>query len=89
MPDCGGQFQHFLPELIDSTFFLHLIAEEKLMIEINRLNPGKARGPDNIGTKVIQLCPWIFAKNLTKILNNSIEMQISLRIKNCKSYCVI
>ena len=28
MPDCGGQFQNYLPEPIYSTFFLNLIAEK-------------------------------------------------------------
>ena len=42
------------------------------MIEIKRLNTRKACGPDNIGAKVIQQCPRIFANNLTRIFNNSI-----------------
>ena len=32
----------------------------------------KAPGHDSIGTKVIQLCPEIFAENLSKIFNNAI-----------------
>ena len=73
MPDCGRQFLNYLPEPINSTFFLRPIDEEELMIEIKRLNPRKACGPDNIGAKVIQLCLRTFANNLTRIFNNSIE----------------
>ena len=73
MPDCGRQFLNYLPGPIDSTFFLRPIDEEELIIEIKRLNPRKACGPYNIGAKVIQLCPRIFANNLTRIFNNSIE----------------
>ena len=32
----------------------------------------KAPGHDSIGTKVIKLCPEIFAENLSKILSNAI-----------------
>ena len=39
IPDCGRQFQNYHPESMNSTFFLNLIAEKKMMLEINRLNP--------------------------------------------------
>ena len=73
MPDCGRQFQNYFPEPINSTVFLNLIAEQEMMLEIERLNSRKACGPDNIGAKVIRLCPRILANDLTRIFNNSIE----------------
>ena len=33
----------------------------------------KAPGHDSIGTKIIDLCPDIFAENLSKIFNNAVS----------------
>ena len=74
MPDCGGEFLNYLPEQISETFFLSPVVQEELVIEIKRLNPRKSCGPDDIGAKIIQLCPTIFADNLSKIHNHSIEI---------------
>ena len=73
MPHCEGQFQSYVPEPINNTFFLNPIAEEELMEEINRLISLNACGSDNIGSKVIQLCPRIFSNNLTRIVNISMK----------------
>ena len=35
------------------------------------MKPMKAPGHDSIGTKMIQLCPEIFAENLSRIYNNA------------------
>ena len=43
-------------------------------MEIKNLKPNKAPGHDMIGTKVIKLCPEIFANSLEKIYNRAIEM---------------
>ena len=37
-----------------------------------KMKPMKAPGHDSIGTKIIHLCPDIFAENLSKIFNNAI-----------------
>ena len=37
-----------------------------------KMKPMKAPGHDSIGTKIIYLCPDIFAENLSKIFNNAI-----------------
>ena len=50
------------------------MVQEELVIEIKKSNPRKSCGPDDIGAKVIQLCPTIFADNLSKIYNHSIEI---------------
>ena len=41
---------------------------------MKKLNPKKSCGPDNIGAKVIKLCPKIFAENLSIIYNKGIEI---------------
>ena len=74
MPDFGGEFLNYLPAQITETFFLSPVVKEELISEIKKLNPRKLCGSDNIGAKVIQLCPMIFADNLTKIYNHSIEI---------------
>ncbi len=45
----------------------------EVLNEINKLNPRKSPGPDGIGAKLIQLCPDIFADNLSIIYNKSIQ----------------
>ena len=63
-------YKEFLPNPSLNSFFLsHVIAEE-IMIEIHKLDPKEAAGPDNIGPKIIKLCPEIFASNLEKYLIN-------------------
>ena len=44
----------------------------EMKLEILELNPRKSPGDDNIGAKIIQICPDVFAENLAKIYNNSI-----------------
>ena len=74
MPDCGGEFLNYLPAQITETFFLSPVVKEELISAINKLNPRTSCGSDDIGAKVIQLCPMIFADNLAKIYNHSIEI---------------
>ena len=38
------------------------------------LHPRKAAGPDNIGNKILLLCPELFSYNLTVIYNHYIEI---------------
>ena len=65
-------FKEFLPRPSLNSFFLsHVIAEE-IMIEIYKLNPKKAAGPDNIGAKVLLSCPEVFSTILTKIVSTAI-----------------
>ena len=44
-----------------------------LWLEIKRLKHNKSPGHDFIGSKVVKLCPVIFAKNLAKIYNWGIQ----------------
>ena len=50
------------------------MVKEELISEIKELNPRQSCGSDDIGAKVIQLCPMIFADNLAKICNHTIEI---------------
>ena len=43
----------------------------ELLKEIKTLNPSKSSGADNIGARLVQLCPTVFAENLIKIYNNA------------------
>ena len=74
LPNCNNNdFKAFLPQpKLNSFYISHIIAEE-IMVEIYKLNPRKAAGPDNIGPKILKLCPEIFAMNLEKIFNKSID----------------
>ena len=63
-----------MPDIAENTFFLSPTSVQEIEREIKLLNPKKASGPDNIGAKVLKLCPHIFASNLSKIYNRSIEM---------------
>ena len=47
---------------------------EHVLNIINKLNPRKSPVPYNIPVKLLQLCPRIFAENLTIIYNRSIEL---------------
>ena len=51
-------------------FFLMPMNENELLKEMKMLNPRKSSGADNIGTRIVQLYPTVFAENLTKIYNN-------------------
>ena len=63
---------NYMPANIAENFFLQLITAHEIKLEILKLNPRKSPGDDNIGAKIIQICPDVFAENLAKIYNNSI-----------------
>ena len=54
--------------------FLSSTSAQEIEREIKLLNPRKASGTDSTGAKVFKLFPHIFASNLSKIYNRSIEM---------------
>ena len=84
MTDCGGEFLNYLPAQINETFFLSQVVKEELISEIDKFNPRKSCVSDDIGAKVIQLCPMILADNLAKIYNHSIEICDYPSEQNCK-----
>ena len=67
------QYLTYLPDDIMHNFFLQPITASQVKCEILKLNSKKSLGGDNIGAKIIQICPDVFSQNLSKIYNNSIS----------------
>ena len=70
----SDSFKKYLPPSTLNSFVLSHIMHEEIIREIKNLNSKKAIGPDGIGAKIIKLCPPIFADNLMKIFNRSIDL---------------
>ena len=73
-PHDVNQYKQFLPARIVNSFYLTPVIFEDVLKQIKSLDPKKAVGPDNIGGKVLLICPDIFAYNLTKVYNHFIEL---------------
>ena len=73
IPDYGYKYMDYMPQRLANSFYLEPITADDILIEIKRLEHNKSPGHDLIGSKVIQLCPDIFATNLSKIYNRGIE----------------
>ena len=73
IPNRNMDFAHYLPQPIENSFYLSPVCKQDVLKEIKRLNPRKSAGPDNIGNKILQLCPDIFSQNLTVIFNHYID----------------
>ena len=74
LENCTLNFKDFMPAKNRKYFFfLTPISKEYILLEIKNLKPNKAPGHDMIGTKIIKLCPEIFANSLEKIYNRAIE----------------
>ena len=71
-----SSFKEYLPEPILNSFFLSRVSEEDVLREIKQLIPKKASGYDNIGGKILQICPEIFSQHLAKIFNHYIDLGI-------------
>ena len=72
LPDYGNRFLEYLPSRSSDSFYLAPTCKEDVLCEIKTMKPMKAPGHDSVGTKIIHLCPDIFAENLSKIFNNAI-----------------
>ena len=53
-------------------FYLAPTCKNDVLLEIRKMKPMEAPGHDSIGTKIIQLCPEIFAENISMIYNNAL-----------------
>ena len=73
IPDYGHKYRDYMPQRINNSFYLQPIITDDILLEIKRLKHNKSPGHDLIGTKVVKLCPEIFAMNLAKIYNWGIE----------------
>ena len=50
--------------------------QDDVLFEIKKMKSMKAPGHYSIGTKIIHLCPEIFAENLSKLFNNYISQVV-------------
>ena len=69
-------YKRYLPPAVLNSFYLSNVTYDQVLLEIKRLDPRKSPGPDNMRAKVLQLCPEVFAYNLTKIFNFYIDAGI-------------
>ena len=67
IPDLGYDYKRYLPARVENTFFLSPTNIDEILNGIKKLNTRKSCGPDDIGAKVIKLCPAIFSENLSLI----------------------
>ena len=74
--DYGNRFLDYLPPRINYSFYLAPTCKDDVLFEIKKMKSMKAPGHDSIGTKIIHLCPEIFAENLSKLFNNSISQGV-------------
>ena len=73
IPDYGHKYRDYMPQRINNTIYLQLITTDDILLEIKRLKHNKSPGHELIGSKIVKLCPEIFATNLAKIYNWGIE----------------
>ena len=73
IPNYGVDYKRYLPQSVNKTFFLTPVHSDELIKELKSLNPKKSSGPDNINAKFINLCPNIYAENLTNIFKRAIK----------------
>ena len=71
--DTDDRYLTYLPDEIIQNFFLPTIAASQVKCEILKLNWKKSPGDDNVGAKIIQLCPDVFSQNLNKIYNDFVS----------------
>ena len=71
-PNTAQSFMTYMPVNIAENFFLQPVTAYEIKLEIFKLNPRKSPDDDDIGAKIIRICPDDFAENLAKIYNNSI-----------------
>ena len=73
IPEYGHKYRDYMPQRINNSFYLQPITTDDILLEMKRLKHNKSPGHDLIGSKVVKLCPEIFAMNLAKIYNWGIE----------------
>ena len=73
IPNYGDDYKRYLPQSVNETFFLKPVHYDELIKQIKSLNTKTSSVSDNISAKIINLCPNIFAENLTTIFNRAIE----------------
>ena len=61
LSDYGNRFLEYFPPRTSYSFYLAPTCIEDVYCEIREIKPMKAPGHDSIGTRIIHLCPDIFA----------------------------
>ena len=74
IPNSGYNYKRYLSISVEKIFFLNPTNIDGILNEDKNLNPRKSCGPDNIGAKVVQLCPMKFVESLCLIYNTAIKM---------------
>ena len=69
-----NSYLQYMPDRLPNSFYLSPVCEDDVRKEIKRLDPKKAAGPDNIGNKILLMCPNFFSNHLTRIYNFYIEI---------------
>ena len=72
--EADSDYKQYMPNSVVNSLNLRPIDSGEVLKEIKRLNPRKACGHDNIGNKILLMCPEVFAHNLTIIYNHYIEI---------------
>ena len=71
--DWSKRYQKFMATKIINSFYLEPVCEDDSQLEIRWFHQKKSPDPDSIGSKMIQLCPEIFADNLRRIFSHAIR----------------
>ena len=73
IPDYGHKYRDYMTQRINNSLYFRPINTDDILLEIRRLKHNKFPGHNFIGSKVVKLCPEIFAMNLAKIYNGGVE----------------
>lgn len=65
----GDCYKKFLPKMQQKCLFLHPTESKEIRTIIAQLKNNKSPGDDKISNKILKLCPEIFSKLLTHLIN--------------------
>ena len=69
----GKQYRQYLNNENNHTFSLHSTDKNEVLAEINKLNPKKSSGHDNLSPSLIKECSDLFSDLFTHIINLSFQ----------------
>ena len=81
MPNCGTEYNRYLSSRVNNKLVLSPVNENVLLKEIKVLNPRKSSGADNIGTRIVQLCPAVFGENLIKLYIYIVKIEYPVQLE--------
>ena len=68
----GVNFNDYLGQQNDATFFLHPVPESDVLEELLKLNHKKSPGPDGYTPKIVKACAYVLYEPLSIVYNKSI-----------------